>query len=428
MSEPTPVEGPSGFGYPMFRTIAMCVPWSDRHLPPELPIAFRNCAPPMNTNAVYLETHKKPIADARNHFVEKALEFNAKYIFFWDEDVLVPPHALRELIYVADNWPKVGIVSGIYCLKVPRPEPLVFMKMGAGPYWDWKVGEVFEVQGGTGMGCTLLRTEMFKEISKPWFRTVDDNSAYMDNIPRAEAWTEDLWLCNKVKTETKWKIIVHGGLCMPHYDLATKLYYELPPDSKPMRHILLPQGQKKILDVGCGTNHYKTNEGRVVTFDIRDDVGADYRGDCRKLPFATESMDIVHSSHLLEHLARCESIVALREWARVLKPDGELRMLLPNLEWACKQIAAGEYGIMKTTNVCPMDVIYAQQQYPEDFHQTGFTPKLITDLLKQAGFKTIKLDTPLYHIRITASRLEEKNAKPKPNGKKKVPQVRRRAA
>ena len=143
----------SGFGYPHFMTLAICVPWSGRRLPPELPLAFSACTPPMNSNTIRLETHGKPIAEARNWFAEQAIVHKAKYLWMWDEDVLVPAHALRELIYVADNWRNVGAVGGIYCLKSQRPEPLVFKGAGSGPYWDWKVGEVFEC-GATGLGCS----------------------------------------------------------------------------------------------------------------------------------------------------------------------------------------------------------------------------------------------------------------------------------
>src|SRR4030095_13600344 len=120
----------SGFGYPGFRTLALCVPWSGRPLPPELPMAFKNCSPPMNSNTIYFETRGKNIDEARNWFAEQAIANNAKYIFFWDEDVLIPPHALRELMYVADNWENIAVISGIYCIKLERPEPLVVQTTG----------------------------------------------------------------------------------------------------------------------------------------------------------------------------------------------------------------------------------------------------------------------------------------------------------
>lgn len=385
----------SGFGYPHQQNLAICVPWSGRPLPPELPMAFKTMTPPMNMNTVCFETRGRPVDEARNWFAEQAIAHGAKYMFFWDEDVLVPPHAMRELFYIAENWPNVGVIGGIYCLKTERPEPLVFKGTGTGPYWDWRVGEVFECSG-IGMGCTLIRTELFKDIAYPWFKTVDDLSPYLDNVPRGEVWTEDLYFCRKVVDAKKWKIIAHGQLVMPHIDVRTGRRYELPADSKPARHLALPQGTKKILDVGAGKSPLKTNEGQVVTADIRE--GVDYRCDFRRLPFANEEFDIVYSSHALEHVPRAEAEATLDEWVRVLKKDGELRLVLPNLEWAAKKILAGDYAIEKGTNVCAFDVLYAQQSYAEDFHKNGFTPKILRDALKKRGFKKIMLETPGFNI------------------------------
>ena len=392
----------SGFGYPNFRTLALCVPWSGRPLPPELPMAYKACAPPMNSNTIYFETKGQAIDKARNWFAEAAIKHKAKYLFFWDEDVLIPPHALRELIYVADNWNDVGVVGGIYCLKVERPEPLVFMNPGEGPYWDWKVGEVFGVRGGIGMGCTLIRTELFKDLEPPYFRTVDDLSPWLDNIAAGEQWTEDLYFCRKVMETKKWKIVAHGGLILPHLNVHTGQRFELPPDSKPARQISFG-GQKKILDIAPGTTPLKTDEGKVVTVDIREDVKPDYRCDFRRMPFATGEFDIVHSSQGLEHIRRTDVSPTLDEWIRVLKPDGELRIIVPNLEWAAKLILAGDLGDMvPKVEVTALDVLYAQQQYDEDFHMNGFTPKSLEKQLREKGFKHFIVTTPSFLILMRA--------------------------
>ena len=387
----------TGFGYPGFVTLAMCVPWSGRPLPPELPMSFKSCTPPMNTNVVYFQCHGKMIADARNHLAEEAVKIGAKYIWFWDEDVLLLPHAMRELIYIADNWDNVGVVAGIYCFKCEHPQPMVFKKGGGGVYWDWKVGEVFDVQA-TGMGCSLIRVEALKDIEKPWFRTIDDLTPYLDMIPQGEAWTEDLYFAHKLSLTKKWRWIAHGGLIMPHVDVRTGQRFELPPDSKPARHLAIEPGKKKILDIGCGNNPLRTNEGRVITCDAREDMHPDYRCDVRRLPFATKEFDIVSSSQTLEHIAREQVESTLEEWIRVLKPKGELRLAVPNLEWAAKRILAGEYGDMAGGNVSAWDVFYGEQSYDLDFHKTGFTPKSLSDLLKKFGFKYQMTQLPGYGI------------------------------
>jgi SAM-dependent methyltransferase len=394
-------------------TLARAIPFTDRNLPPKLLRAYAAMGAPMNTNVIEMETHAKPIDDARNFFAEQAIAHNCKYLFFWDEDVLVPPHALRELMFIAEHYPKYAVVGGIYVLKADRPEPLVFKGQGNGPYYDWKVGEVFECTG-IGMGCALVRVDVFKDIKKPWFKTLDNYSFALDNIPYGETYTEDLYFCKKVVETDKWKIAAHGQILCPHVDVSSGREYILSPDSKPFREFILPQGKKKILDIGCGTNPYVTQEGKTTTVDIRGEVKPDYRCDFRRLPFATEEFDIVHSSNTLEHVTRKEVEEAIEEWARVVKPDGELRLRVPNLELAAKRILSGNtYDLIPGTNVTALDILYGQQTNDFDFHYNGFSRAGIEGLLKKYGFQDFTYKDGLFDYMITARKSKPKKKKSK---------------
>ena len=396
----------SSLGYPSFPSLLFAIPFSGRPLPPQLTLAFHNCSPPMNYNTVMINTYGVPIAEARNMFVKKALEIGAKYIFFWDEDVELPPQTLRELIFMAEHHPEAGVVGGIYSLKVDRPEPLVFRGTGSGPYWDWKVGEVFEVDG-IGMGCTILRTELFKDLPEPWFKTVDNLDPFLDNVRFGEQWTEDLYFCKNLKEKTKWKILAHGQILPNHIDVKTGRSYNLPPDSKPCLPYGVKPSKKRILDIGCGPNKLKTQEGQVVGCDIRELEGVDYRCDLRKLPFATGEFDIIYSSHVLEHFGRNETLDVLKEWTRVLKEKGEFRIIVPNIGWAAEQINKGVID----HNV--LNVLYGQQEYGENFHKMGFTPVTLTNFLNELGFWKQELQLEGYNIIIRSWRA------PKPTMKKK---------
>ncbi|MCK4348852.1 MAG: methyltransferase domain-containing protein [Thermoplasmatales archaeon] len=52
----------------------------------------------------------------------------------------------------------------------------------------------------------------------------------------------------------------------------------------------------------------------------------------KKLPFDDESVDFIYSSHLIEHLRKDEAEKVLRECFRVLKRDGLIRLIIPDLE------------------------------------------------------------------------------------------------
>jgi SAM-dependent methyltransferase len=52
----------------------------------------------------------------------------------------------------------------------------------------------------------------------------------------------------------------------------------------------------------------------------------------RRLPYPDESVSVVYSCHLLEHLYRTDATRFLRECHRVLKPGGVARHVVPDLE------------------------------------------------------------------------------------------------
>ena len=357
--------------YPHYLNMVFGIPFSGRSLPPEIMLAFHGISMPMNTNMINMTTKGIAIDLARNQFAEAAVKENAKYLLFWDEDVIVPPQSYRELIYKMNHYPDAAVISGVYCLKAEPAEPLVFVGgNGRGAYWDWKIGEFFECSG-VGMGCAVIRVEALKDIPKPWFKTVNDYSKTLDGIPNFESFTEDLWFCDQIAKTKKWKVYCDSSILCAHVDLATGKQYGLPLDSKPRRHLMVPKGKKRILDIGAGKNKYQTNEGTVVTVDCDESVNPDYRCDCRKLPFDKETFDVVHSGHLLEYIEPDELEETLTEWTRVLKRKGELRLTVPNLEYIADQIKSGK-----------------QVQFFNGA-KAGFTPKSLEAQLKPF-YKTCK--------------------------------------
>ncbi len=63
-----------------------------------------------------------------------------------------------------------------------------------------------------------------------------------------------------------------------------------------------------------------------ATLDLQD-PNADYQMDLTALEFDTDSFDIVHCSHVLEHIQEDEK--AMRELSRVLRPTGWATILVP---------------------------------------------------------------------------------------------------
>lgn len=53
--------------------------------------------------------------------------------------------------------------------------------------------------------------------------------------------------------------------------------------------------------------------------------------DCAHMELPDDCADVVYASHMLEHLSRAQAAAFLAEAHRVLKPDGKLRLVLPDM-------------------------------------------------------------------------------------------------
>ena len=60
-------------------------------------------------------------------------------------------------------------------------------------------------------------------------------------------------------------------------------------------------------------------------------------GQFRRASFEDDSVDLIYTSHTLEYFDRDKVIDVLREWRRVLRPDGVLRLAVPDFE-ACAKL------------------------------------------------------------------------------------------
>jgi len=343
--------------------------------------SYKSLNPPINYNMQVCQISGAPVADARNAIAEAALREEARYVFFLGDDVVVPAHTLRQLIMRMENNPQIGVIGGVYCCKSNPPAPLVFRDNGVGSFWDWKIGEFFEVTG-LGMDCTIIRTDVFKQLPKPWFVTKRSDE-FENGVNKADEWTEDLWFLKTVADKTEYKIYCDASIICDHEDVFAGKKYSLPAGSLPTR--VIAAGSKNAIDIGCGPIRREIEGITPVRVDIREDCDPDYRVDVRNLPFGDGSFDIVFSSHVLEHFNRAEWKTVLKEWCRLVTKDGQIHLVLPNIAWAAHMIA-----VERKIDDNVLNVLYGQQSYPYDFHYNGLTPERVEEALKENGFSFLE--------------------------------------
>jgi hypothetical protein len=299
-------------------TLMIAIPTLGRPVPLQWALNFKSMSPPINFNCDFNIVMGKEIGFARNALAKAALERGCKYLFFLGDDVVAPPHTIRQLIYRMENMPNVDVVGGVYCAKADPAAPLVFVENGAGSYWDWKIGEFFPVTG-LGMDCTLIRTSLFGKIPEPWFKTVDiDHSE--DGVAAQEAWTEDLYFLKKA-ADVGAGIFCDASIICEHHDVYLKKAWVLPSDSLPMRQKGVTKDKKCLM---LGPLISLADE----TFDITrcttdSDPGADYRIDFGSIPFEKDQFDFTVITE--PQLAFADK---LEEWNRVTKTGGKLAINL----------------------------------------------------------------------------------------------------
>lgn len=302
--------------------LMFAIPTLGRPVPLQWALNFKSLNPPINFNCDFNIAFGAEIGLSRQNLAETAIARGCKYLFFLGDDVVPPPHALRQLIYRLEHNPEVDVVGGIYSTKADPSEPLVFQGNGNGPYWEWKIGEFFECTG-LGMDCTLIRTSVFAKLGpKPWFKTVDIDR-HVDGLASVEQWTEDLFFCEKVTSAGR-KIYADAAIICEHWDVFNNKPYRIPANSFPMRQKGIIKDKTALI---IGEPIKLSDESFDVTYaSLRNDPSSDYRVDIKNLPFDTEQFDFVVCTNPFLDV---ESI--LEELIRVSKKDGKVAVLIHHL-------------------------------------------------------------------------------------------------
>ena len=113
---------------------------------------------------------------SRENLVKAALKYNADYIMFLDSDQIIEPDTVDKMALHLDEGE--NIVTTLIFRKDPPFYPCIFSKQEELPnkqislkFFDLEVQDLSKPFYVTncGMGCTMIKTEIFKTIPEPWF-------------------------------------------------------------------------------------------------------------------------------------------------------------------------------------------------------------------------------------------------------------------
>ena len=163
-------------------------------------LAFSCLQRPMNSVCPYICNLGFEVGIARNNIVSTALSLDPRpeRIFFLDDDVIVHPYCLVQLLK-ADK----DIIGGVYYTKEEFAEPLMFGPAGTGtiPYHPGGGVKRIETIGG---GMSLVRLDVYEQMAKTldlgtdvrgnprWYYTSGDQ-------PGEQQINEDAWFCERAR-------------------------------------------------------------------------------------------------------------------------------------------------------------------------------------------------------------------------------------
>ena len=115
-------------------------------------------------------------ARARNKIANKAIKYNYDYVLMVDSDVVLPSHTLIKML----DDPKF-ICLGCYPRKNTKNGTFEIFKLNQKNYIDtFNYNEITSMTGkveikGGGFGCALINTDIFKNLTYPYFKYIQYN-------------------------------------------------------------------------------------------------------------------------------------------------------------------------------------------------------------------------------------------------------------
>jgi hypothetical protein len=174
---------------------------------------FTQLQPPASYSLVLNEPYGYSVPDARNIVLSKCLNEGFEWVFFVDDDVIVPRNALVKLI---SNNEKV--VGGIYYRKYFPIESVPMIEVNGVPSIvdNYGIGDLFPDCLVLSSGCTLIHRSVIESIEPPWYKSF--------TVEGRAALTEDTYFCSKLRT-AGFKPVLDTSIQCIHVDRENSILY-----------------------------------------------------------------------------------------------------------------------------------------------------------------------------------------------------------
>lgn len=138
------------------------------------------------------------------------------------------------------------------------------------------------------------------------------------------------------------------------------------------------------INMGCGWRNFGSD---WVHIDSGDYDHLDYSSITNLEQFEDNSVSLIYASHVVEYFDRQQVPSLLKEWNRVLKVNGILRIAVPNFHEISRLYSNGSYPLDNFVGL-----LYGRMMMGEEtiYHKTVYDFKSIKKVLNESGFKDVK--------------------------------------
>jgi SAM-dependent methyltransferase len=151
-----------------------------------------------------------------------------------------------------------------------------------------------------------------------------------------------------------------------------------------------PRDGARHLHLGCGTKYlpgFLNIDGNLFN---KIDLWLDVRNG---LPFPSNTVDSIYSTHMFEHFYPDELQMLLRECLRVLKPGSGIRLIVPNLASAISAYSQKQSAWFYDSFPRHFDSLggrFSNFVFCDGQHRTAFDFSYLDEVLRQSGFREIE--------------------------------------
>lgn len=316
--------------------------------------------------------------------IESHLHDGTKYIITLDYDTLFTADDVRYLFNLMENNPSIDAIASLQ-LGRGKMRPLFTIAEGDTNRFITKEElkqELVKIKTAN-FGLTIFRAKSFQGLPKPWFIPIPDNNGEWgegridEDVNFWLKWAEagkTLYMCPRIVAGHNEEVVTWPDENLNPIYQSVKEYLEF---GKPINCL------NRVTKAIVGTNEtIKLNIGAgTTTIEGYTPIDKALGLEAYPLDYPDSSVVEIRASHILEHFAIAQVPHVLQDWCRVLRPNGTLKIAVPDFAKIITLYRNSEHW---------MSYLMGGQQDLNDFHKSVFDKSLLAELLHHIGLVDIK--------------------------------------